>query len=42
MVSVKYYKLEIDGDPIYEMTPFDVKVGGVSQVEGIRRAMLLG
>lgn len=40
-VSVKEYKLEIDGNPIYEMDAFDVKVGGVSQYSGIRSALLL-
>lgn len=41
MVSVRYYKLEIDGEEIYEMDPFDVRVGGVSQRAGIRNALLL-
>lgn len=40
-VSVRYYKLEIDGEPIVEMDPFEVKVGGVSQTDGIRRALLV-
>jgi P2 family phage contractile tail tube protein len=40
-VSVRYYKLEIDGDPIIEMDPFDVKIGGVSQTKDIRRALLV-
>ncbi|WP_105403417.1 phage major tail tube protein [Neorhizobium sp. T7_12] len=40
-VSVNYYKLEIDGDPIYEIDDFDIKVGGVSQRQGIRNALLL-
>lgn len=41
MVSVNYYKLEIDGDPIYEIDDFDIKVGGESQRSGIRNALLL-
>lgn len=39
--AIRYYKLEIDGHPIYEMDMFDVKVGGVSQYRGIRNAMLV-
>lgn len=41
MVSVNYYKLEIDGEPLIEMDDFDVSIGGVSQYSGIRNAMLL-
>lgn len=40
-VSVRYYKLEIDGEEIYEWDPFDFKVGGASQYVGIRSALLL-
>lgn len=40
-VSVNYYKLEIDGEPIYEMDDFDVSIGGVSQTSGQRNSMLL-
>lgn len=40
-VNVNYYKLEIDGEEIYEADDFDFRVGGVSQYSGIRRAMLL-
>lgn len=39
--SFRYFKLEIDGDPIYEMDPFGVSIGGVSQTANIRRALLL-
>lgn len=39
--SVRHYKLEIDGNPIFEMDAFDVKIGGVSQYAGIRKALLL-
>lgn len=41
MVSFRYFKLEIDGQPIYEMDPFGVSVGGVSQTAAIRRALLV-
>lgn len=41
MVSIRSYKLEIDGSPIIEMDPFDVKIGGISQTKDIRRALLL-
>jgi hypothetical protein len=41
MVSVNYYKLEIDGEPLIEMDDFDILIGGVSQYAGIRSAMLL-
>lgn len=40
-VSFRYYKLEIDGQPILEMDPFGVSVGGVSQTANIRRALLV-
>lgn len=40
-VDVNYYKLEIDGNPIYEVDDFDIKVGGVSQQQSIRTALLL-
>lgn len=41
-VSIRSYKLEIDGNEIIEMDPFEVKIGGVSQTADIRRALLLG
>jgi P2 family phage contractile tail tube protein len=40
-VDVNYYKLEIDGNEIYEIDDFDFKVGGVSQYAEIRNAMLM-
>jgi len=40
-VSVRYYKLEIDGENIIEMDPFEVKIGGISQTSDIRRALLI-
>ncbi len=42
MVSVRSYKLEVDGLPIIEMDPFEVKIGGASQTKDIRSALLLG
>lgn len=40
-VDCNYYKLEVDGEEIYEVSDFDVRVGGVSQYAGIRSALLL-
>jgi uncharacterized protein len=40
-ISIRYYKLEIDGEEQIEMDPFDVKIGGVSQYAGVRSALLL-
>lgn len=40
-VAVHYYKLEINGEPIYEMDDFNVSIGGVSQTAGMRAALLL-
>jgi P2 family phage contractile tail tube protein len=40
-VSVRYYKLEIDGEQVIEMDPFGVTIGGVSQTDNIRRALLI-
>jgi len=40
-VAVNYYKLEIDGEEIYEIDDFDIRVGGVSQYAEIRNAMLV-
>ncbi len=40
-VSIRSYKLEVDGNPIIEMDPFEVRIGGVSQTADIRRALLL-
>lgn len=39
--AVHYYKLEIDGNVIIEMDDFDVSIGGVSQYQDIRNAMLV-
>lgn len=40
-VSVRYYKLEVDGQELIEMDPFNVSIGGVSQTDAQRAAMLL-
>jgi P2 family phage contractile tail tube protein len=40
-MSFRYYKLEIDGQPIYEVDPFEIKVAGQSQTQNTRRAMLV-
>jgi P2 family phage contractile tail tube protein len=39
-VSVNYYKLEIGGVELIEMDDFDIKIGGRSQYQGIRNALL--
>ena len=39
-IAIRYYKLEVAGETIVEMDPFEVKVGGVSQTGGIRAALL--
>ena len=40
-VAIRYYKLEIDGQQVVEMDPFEVSVGGSSQTGAQRAAMLL-
>lgn len=40
-VTVRYYKLEVEGRTILEMTPFDVSVGGNSVTQSIRNALML-
>lgn len=40
-VSVNSYKLEIDGNEILQVDDFDIRVGGESQYQGIRNALLL-
>jgi P2 family phage contractile tail tube protein len=39
-IAFRYYKLEVGGETLIEMTPFEVSVGGVSQTSGIRAALL--
>lgn len=38
-VSVRYLKLEVAGEQLIEMDPFEVKIGGVSQTGDIRAAL---
>ncbi|MEI2386027.1 phage major tail tube protein [Breoghania sp. JC706] len=40
-ISLRYYKLEVDGEELLEVDPFNVSVGGVSQTGDIRNALLL-
>lgn len=39
-LTLRYYRLEVEGTTLIEMTPFDVSIGGVSQTSGIRAALL--
>jgi len=39
--DVLWHKLEVDGEPIQEVDDFDIKIGGQSQYQGIRNALLL-
>jgi P2 family phage contractile tail tube protein len=39
-ITLRYYRLEVDGNTLIEMTPFDVSIGGVSQTSAIRAALL--
>jgi P2 family phage contractile tail tube protein len=39
-ITLRYYKLEVDGRVLVEMTPFEVVIGGVSQTSAIRAALL--
>lgn len=41
-LSFRYYKLEIDGQPIIELDAFRVVIAGEDQTAGIRRALLIG
>ncbi|AXS39276.1 phage major tail tube protein [Breoghania sp. L-A4] len=40
-ISLRYYKLEVDGEELLEVDPFGISVGGVSQTGDIRGALLL-
>ena len=40
-ISVRYYKLEIGGQAIVEIGPFDVSINGVSQTADIRQALMV-
>ncbi|QDC00375.1 phage major tail tube protein [Mesorhizobium sp. 8] len=39
-ITLRYYRLEIDGRTVIEASPFDVSIGGVSQTSSIRSALL--
>lgn len=39
-ITLRYYRLEVEGATLIEMTPFEVSIGGVSQTSGIRAALL--
>lgn len=39
-IAARHYKLEVGGKTILEMSPFEVVVGGVSQTDEIRQALL--
>src|SRR5687768_3496965 len=39
-ISLRYYRLEVGGNPLIEASPFEVKIGGVSQTSSIRSALL--
>ena len=39
-ITLRYYRLEVDGSTLIEMTPFEVSIGGVSQTSSIRAALL--
>lgn len=40
-ITIRYYRLEVDGNTLIEADPFSVSVGGVSQTAGIRAALLV-
>lgn len=40
-ITLRYYRLEVDGEDLIEMTPFDVSTGGVSQTSSLRSALLV-
>lgn len=40
-ISFRYYRLEIDGRPILDVSPYGVSVGGISQTDAIRAALLV-
>lgn len=39
-ISLRYYRLEVEGRTLIEADPFDVSIGGISQTGGIRAALL--
>jgi hypothetical protein len=40
-ISLRYYKLEVEGQVIIEADPFSVSIGGTSQTAAIRAALLV-
>ncbi|MFS2326570.1 phage major tail tube protein [Brucella sp. H1_1004] len=40
-ITLRYYKLEVEGATLIEMTPFDVTIGGTSRTSSIRAALLV-
>jgi len=41
-VAVHEYNFEIDEEPIFKVSDYDIEIGGVSQYGDIRRALLTG
>lgn len=39
-ITLRYYRLEVGGNVLLEMTPFDVSVNGTSRTQSIRSALL--
>lgn len=39
-ITLRYYKLEVEGSTLIEMTPFEVIIGGISRTQSIRSALL--
>lgn len=39
-ITLRYYRLEVGGNVLLEMTPFDVSVNGTSSTQSIRSALL--
>ena len=39
-ITFRYYRLEVAGETLIEMDPFEVKIGGTSQTSGLRAALL--
>ena len=40
-ISLRFYRLEVDGVTLIEMDPFNVSINGVSQTAGIRSALMV-
>lgn len=40
-ISIRYYSLDVNGQRLLEMTPFDVTVGGQSTTASMRAALLV-